>query len=378
MAEPLKNHFGPDVPGRIASAIAEVYASFDVDGFVRDSLDGFDDLELTPRGLQIAGALATHLPAKRDEALAILVASFGPELPNEDPTGTPTAKGANPMESFFYMPHGFFIRDEGVEHFDASMRANYELTKRHTAEFSIRSNLEHHTDATLAVLHDWTQDENVHVRRLVSEGTRPRLPWAGRLKQFQLNPTPVIELLELLKDDPVEYVRRSVANNLNDLAKDHPDRVVGLARVWWADGDANRRRLLRHGLRTLIKQGDPETLDVLGYPPDTPATVESASFDPATPAIGEKVRIEVVLSNPSTSTIACLVDLRINFVKANGSTSPKVFKGAELELEAGANGTIRKTVSLAQHTTRTHHPGDHLVELILNGRAHQIGSFTVT
>jgi len=151
--------------------------------------------------------------------------------------------------------------------------------------------LRDHPEETLRCLESWATDESVHVRRLVSEGTRPRLPWSFRLKQFQDDPTPVVALLEKLKDDPVEYVRRSVANNLNDIAKDHPDFVVDVARHWWADGDHNRRRLVRHALRTLIKAGHPGALEVLGFGPDSPATVSDASIEPATVAIGGKVKI---------------------------------------------------------------------------------------
>lgn len=378
MAEPLKNWFGPDVPGRIAEAICAVDASFDAGAFERDSLDGFDDLELTARGLQIADALATHLPADRGDALDLLVASFGPELPNEDPTVDQRREpGGNPISGFFYMPHGFFIRDHGADHFEQSMRANYELTKRHTAEFAIRSNLECHTEATLDRLRVWATDDNVHVRRLVSEGTRPRLPWASRLKQFQDNPAPVIELLTMLRDDPVEYVRRSVANNLNDIAKDHPELVVDLARRWWADADTNRQRLLRHGLRSLIKAGDRGALDVLGYAADSPAMVEQVSIEPKTPAIGDEVRIVVTIANPTKQPIRCLVDLRIHFVKANGSRSPKVFKGAEVELQPGENRSVAKTISLAQQSTRTHHAGRHDIDLMVNGVAETIGAFTL-
>lgn len=382
MAEPLKNLFGHDMVHRAASAIASVHPKFDVAGFTAQALDGYDDLELTPRCRQIAAAMADFLPSDRGEAIDIIVASLGPELENCDPadaapTGDPEIDD-NAMSGFFYMPHGYFIADHGDGEFDRVMVANYEITKRATSEFSIRTPLRDEPERTLEHLARWAHDDNVHVRRLVSEGTRPRLPWSFRLKNFQEDPAPVIELLEILKDDPVEYVRRSVANNLNDVAKDHPDVVVDVARRWWADGDRNRRRLVRHALRTLIKAANPDALDVLGYGPSSPAQVATVVIEPTTAAIGDKVKIHVEVHNPSTSVAGALVDLRVHFVKANGSTSPKVFKGAEVEIAPGETEQVRKSISVAQHSTRTHYTGEHVVEIVINGATRPAGSFTLT
>ena len=385
MAEPLKNMFGPEMVHRAAEAIRAVYKDFDVDGFTQQALDGYDDLELTPRCQQIAAAMGTHLPADRDQAIEILIASLGPELENCDPadaqpTGDP-AIDDNPMSGFFYMPHGYFLAeqlgDDGAD-LGTVLRANYEITKRATSEFSIRTPLRDDTDETLAALAEWVHDDNVHVRRLVSEGTRSRLPWSFRLKQFQADPTRVLELLEHLKDDPVEYVRRSVANNLNDIAKDHPDVVIETCARWWADADDNRRRLIRHAMRTLIKAGNTDALAVLGYGADSPARIASVSIEPSTVAIGDKVKVEVAIDNPSGNPAGALVDLRVHFVKANGSTSPKVFKGAEVALEPGESKPVRKTISVAQHSTRTHYAGEHVVEVLINGTTHPAGAFTIT
>lgn len=392
MAEPLKNHFGPEMVHRAAASLVAAFPAFDAHGFARRALDGFEELELTPRARQIAAAMAEFLPADRARAVEILIASLGPELENCDPADAvapddDSGGEANPMAGFFYMPHGYFLADHaggeggavagGGELFELILRANYEITKRFTSEFSIRTPLRDHPEPTLAVLRTWATDPNVHVRRLVSEGTRTRLPWSFRLPEFQRDPAPVVELLELLKDDPVEYVRRSVANNLNDIAKDHPEVVVETARRWWADGDVNRRRLVRHALRTLIKAGDPDALDVLGYGANSPARVADVSIEPESVEIGGKVRVEVTVENPSDSAAGALVDLRVHFVKANGSTGAKVFKGAELNVAAGESGTVRKTISVAQHTTRTHYPGQHVVEALVNGNPVPLGSFTI-
>jgi 3-methyladenine DNA glycosylase AlkC len=349
--------------------IDRVLPNFDGDAFVRAALEGYEELELTPRARHISAALAQFLPADRERAIGVLVDSLESEIEQSELTG---------MGPFIYLPYVYFVADYGLECFETAMRAQYELTKRFTAEFSIRTYLDRHPEATLERLKQWTQDPNVHVRRLVSEGTRPRLPWAPRLRRFQEDPSPVLELLELLKDDPEEYVRRSVANNLNDISKDHPERAVEVAGRWGNGAGDERKRLVRHALRTLVKQGDPGALRVLGYGKDTPAAVRAVRCGPDTVSIGEKVRIEVDVENPSREEARALVDLRVHFVKANGQARPKVFKGAELELQPGSVKTVRKTVSLAQHSTRKHYPGTHRVEVLLNGKLYPGGSFDVS
>jgi len=367
MAEPLKNSFGPDIPGIVADMVLSVYPPFDKDRFLALSLSNYESLELTPRARQISNAIAETLPADRRRALDIVTRAVGPEIEEPELTG---------MEGFRYLPFVFFVADHGTDHFEEAMAAQYELTKRFTAEFSIRAYLERYPEETLARLGIWAHDDNVHVRRLVSEGTRPRLPWAPQLHRFREDPTPVLELLELLKDDEEEYVRRSVANNLNDIAKDHPDLVVKTAEGWWND-DENRRRLVRHGLRTLIKNGDPGALAVLGYGADSPTRIESVGVTPEVVNIGDSVRVTIDLVNPSDRPGEALIDIVVHFVKANGSTSPKVFKGGERSLQPGGSAAVSKLISVAQFSTRTHYPGVHVVEIQINGRRERGGSFEI-
>lgn len=367
MAEPLKNRFGPDVPVTLASMISAVEPGFDVDAFLASALDGYDELELTPRARQISAALAEHLPADAERALGVIVASLGPEIEEA---------GLEGMEVFLYLPFVFYVADHGLDDFEAAMRAQYEITKRFTAEFSIRAYLDRYPVETLAMLRQWAADPNVHVRRLVSEGTRPRLPWAPRLRRFVADPAPVLGLLELLKDDPELYVRRSVANNLNDIAKDHPELVVETCRRWVVGASADRRWLIRHGLRTLVKRGHPGALAVLGFGDASPVRV-SLTLATAVVQIGGKQVVAISVENPAAEPQAVAVDLRVHFVKANGAASPKVFKGAELDLQPGETATFRRTVSLAQHTTRTHYPGEHIVDVMVNGEVRPGAGFLV-
>jgi 3-methyladenine DNA glycosylase AlkC len=369
MATALKDMYGPDIPARIAEQIATVHPAFPVDGFLADALDGYDDLELTPRARHIADALARHLPDDFDEAISILLASLGPPIAAEEPSG---------IDPFLYAPHVYFVAAHGLDHWETSMHAQYELTQRFTAEFSIRAFLDHEPDRTLARLRDWTRDPSAHVRRLVSEGTRPRLPWAPRLRRFQDDPTPVLELLEQLKDDPSLYVRRSVANNLNDIGKDHPQLLVETARRWMTDATDERRWLIRHALRSAVKRGDRAALAVMGFEGDGSIDIEAVDIKPARVRIGESVRISMTVTTRSETPSPVNIDLRVHFVKANGSTSPKVFKLRSLELAPGVSQRLSKLVSLKQHTTRTHHPGDHRVEALVNGVAQPLGSFVVS
>ncbi len=368
MAEPLKNHFGPAVPRRIAAMVAGVFPGFAADAFVADVLAGYEELELTPRAWKIARALRRFLPEDYGEAGEVLLASVGPKLEQEPNPG---------MGSFLYLPHVFFVAEYGLEHFELSMHMQYELTQRFTAEFSIRPYLERHQRATLARLALWAKDPSQHVRRLVSEGTRPRLPWAPRLKAFQRDPTPVLALLELLKDDPELYVRRSVANNLNDIGKDHPEVLANVASAWLEGASEERRWLVRHALRSAVKRAEPGALAALGFGQAAEVEIGALETLPSRPAIGSSVFLAFEVRNHGRKPQQVLVDLRVHFVKANGKTAPKVFKLKTLDLAPGETGRVGKTISLAELTTRKHFPGEHRVEAVVNGETRPLGSFEV-
>ncbi len=255
MTTKLKDIFDSRLVREIGNSIATVERTFDTAGFVASALDGLADLELTPRAWHVADALHTYLPQPFSRASSVLVASLGPELETTEDFG---------LALFRYLPHVFFVQQCELEDFDAAMHAQYELTKRFPAESSIRAFLVRFPQATYARLVEWSKDPNAHVRRLVSEGTRPRLPWAPRLRAFQQDPRPVLALLERLKDDPVRYVQRSVANSLNDIGKDHPEILVATCRRWSVGASNGRQWIVRHALRALVKKGDRRALATLG------------------------------------------------------------------------------------------------------------------
>lgn len=369
MAEPLKNHFGADVPHAIAAMVAAVHPTFPVKKFTRDALAGYEPLSLTDRGRHITRALRAHLPDDFPKAVDILVRS------SSQPSGRSVGSG---MGSFLFMPHCFYVADYGLEHFDESMAAQYVLTQRFTCEFSIRPFLIKHTEKTLAQLRHWARDPNERMRRLVSEGTRPRLPWAMRLPAFQADPAPVIELLELLKDDPALYVRRSVANNLNDIGKDHPDLLASTARRWLKGATSERAWIVRHALRWAVKQGEPGALKALGFGQKAEVSLMGARVSPARVPVGGKVKIEFDLANATDRAQDVMVNFQIHYVKANGATAAKVFKLKALSLVAGETARLHKTVSLREMTTRKHYPGKHQVDVLVNGAAMPLGAFHLT
>lgn len=368
MADALKHHISADVVRSIAADLQRAWKGLNRRAFERDALEGLDALELTPRGTHVAQAMRRHLPADYDAAVRILVDALGPPIGESSLTG---------MAVFRYLPFAAFIREFGVASFEASMTAQYALTQRFTAEWSIRPFLEAHPRATLARLAQWASDPSVHVRRLVSEGTRPRLPWAPQLKAFIADPAPVLALLELLKDDPERYVQRSVANNLNDIGKDHPDRVVEVATRWMRGATEGRRWIVQHALRSLVKRGHRGALALMGAGARPSVRVEGVRITPARVKIGGTVQFVFDLVSRSREAQDLLVDFAVHFVKADGLARPKVFKLTRVALPPRGRVTCRGRVSLKVHTTRTPYPGRHLVEARVNGQAMPIGAFVV-
>jgi 3-methyladenine DNA glycosylase AlkC len=258
---PLKELMDRKLVVLIGQSLAEVVPGFDVRRFQTRAVRDLDKLELKERALSIAQAMAEQMPAAFDELSPLLIKSLGPPLEATDGNG---------LAPFFYFPHTHLIAAYGVSSFDSGMAANYEITKRFTAEFSIRPFLIQHRSKCLKVLKRWARDDNAHVRRLVSEGTRPRLPWAMRLPEFQADPNLSLPLLELLKDDSELYVRRSVANHLGDIAKDHLELALDVCEEWLKElkptnDEAvveNRRWIVRHAVRHPAKKGNARAITI--------------------------------------------------------------------------------------------------------------------
>ncbi len=369
MAAPLKLFFDRALVERIAASIAAVSPDFARRGFVREATIGLDELELKDRAKQIAEALASHLPSEFARAAEVLRASLGPKHKSDE------LEGAG-MAPFFYLPHTMFVAERGLDHFEESMALQYELTQRFTCEFSIRSFLDRHPEATLSRLAEWATDASPHVRRLVSEGTRQRLPWATRVRLLDEHPERVLALIERLRDDPSTMVRRSVANHLNDLTKSRPELAFAVCERWLEDATDARRQLVEHALRSAVKRGDLRALALLGHGAKPKVKVEGVRFSPDRVAIGQSVCVSLTVRSAARDAQALNLDLAVDFVKLRG-VGTKVFKLRRVELAPRAAIELEKRVSLAVHTTRTPNVGAHTVALLVNGTRIELGAFDV-
>ncbi|MCH1627194.1 DNA alkylation repair protein [Ferdinandcohnia quinoae] len=249
----LKDYFDVELAHHLSNLIEPYYPIFPSDLFIQSVANQVGPLELKGRVAVISDELRNVLPTDYSEALNILLKILGPE--NETEQGMFT-------NGYFLMPVAFFVEKYGLQHFEISMYALYEITKRHTSEYAIRPYLQGYPDECLGYLNNWLHDTNPHVRRLVSEGTRPRLPWAKRMNAIKGNPANNLDLLTPLLKDPSYYVRKSIANHLNDLTKDYRDTTLD----WLRSLDLKEDRIkwvIRHGLRSLASSGDPEALDLL-------------------------------------------------------------------------------------------------------------------
>jgi 3-methyladenine DNA glycosylase AlkC len=357
-SQPFKYAFGLELAEKMAAQIRAVYPTFDAENFVKHVGARVDSLELKGRISLIAEALRETLPADYPEALGILMQILGPEN-----------GGGEASNDYRHMwPIAQFVEVYGLEHYEPSMKAMYEITKRFSSEFAIRPYLVRYPEQTLATLHQWTKDENHHVRRLVSEGTRPRLPWGARLNDFIRDPHPVLALLEVLKDDPSPYVRKSVANSLNDIAKDHPELVVEVLRGWQKGASEGTRWIINHALRTLVKKGDAGALALLGYGAKLAVSVARFDIQPQTIRLGEVMVFTLTLINTGDTAQDLVIDYRIHFVKARGKTSPKVFKWTKATLQSGESRTLVKKVTLKAVTIRSYYAGRHEVDVQVNGQ----------
>lgn len=367
MAEPFKNLLNPQVVASLAKLVRNAYPKFPDKKFQAAVLKTLDQLELKDRAHLIGDSLRSHLPADSTQATSILLDAV---------SSLPEPEGEKVQDGWLLFPINSYLSRHGLESFDVSIKLIRETTKRFTAEFGIRAFLINRPADTLAHLANWATDPNLHVRRLVSEGTRPRLPWGEQIPAFIQDPTPILPLLEQLKDDPEEYVRRSVANNLNDISKDHPQTFLRVAKSWVQPKNKNRARLLAHASRTLVKAGHPDALSLLGF---APPQLELTHFalTPKSLQLGNTLTVNLTLSSTAKKPQPLVIDYRFHFVKANGKTSPKVFKGSKITLDPQATRSLTHKFPLKKVTTRAYYPGLTQVELIINGHPLAQSPFTL-
>lgn len=363
MPEPFKNLLNEKIIIGMGGHLAKAWPEFDSAAFAARATKNLDDLELKERSAQITEALSAFLPDDFERAALIMLASLAPDDGGDIGSAEVNCRG---IEGWAVMPMTHYVGLRGLEHFDLSMMLLKEMTKRSSSEFGIRFFLLAEPERTLSVLKTWVDDPNYNVRRLISEGTRPRLPWAMRLPAFMEDPAPILPLLEALKDDGEEYVRRSVANNLNDIAKDHPDIVARIAGQWLKGADKSRKRLIRHACRTLIKQGHQGTLKALGYGPPCIELEKLGIFTPRVP-FGAALEFELWLASTANYAQPLIIDYAIHHRKASGSTTPKIFKWKTTTLAPLETLRAKRKHAIKKITTRVYYPGAHLLEIFVNG-----------
>lgn len=323
---------------------------FDREIFLRLCLDGLEQRELMDRMRQTAVALAAALPLPYREQIAVL-RRFAPSVGHN-------FVGIWPCE---------FVALHGLDDVEFSLEALRDLTRFGSAEFAVRPFLVRDLRGTLKVMRRWANDPDEHVRRLASEGSRPRLPWGLRLQQLVADPTPTLPILEALRSDPSLYVRKSVANHLNDIAKDHPAVTLDLAEQW-DRADTRTGWIVRRGLRTLIKDGHPRALALFGSAAAPKLAECSLSCQPRRLKLGETVTLVATLTGAGRTRQSLIVDYVVHYVRAGGRVSEKVFKWTTLDLGPGQTVTLTKRQTIKDFSTRRHLPGKHRVELQINGR----------
>ena len=366
--EPFKNELSYQNARRIAECLRRVYPEFSLTRFSRGLEAALEPLELKQRVRLIAERLEAVLPTHPPELFATLVKALAAD--DNDTHG---------LRGFPVWPLTEIVARRGLDHFDDAMEALAAMTRRFTAEFAIRPFLRAYPERTLAQLDAWCRHPDVHVRRLVSEGSRPLLPWGGKLPEMLKPEWPTLGLLEKLRADPSDYVRLSVSNHLNDLSKAQPGLVLETLARWREQSPADSRldSLARHACRTLLKDGHRGALAFHGYGPAKALLLETCELMETTVVLGGYLEYRLVVANTSRRRLRVMFDYAIHHRKANGCLSPKVFKGRTRELAAGERWVITGRHALKPVTTRVYHPGRQTFEPRLNGKVFPQLPFTL-
>lgn len=367
MPEPLKNLYNADSIRKVISELQQ-FTNINESKFVSDTFENpiWENLELKPRMKQIAIAIENQLAnnygsnsEKSFQAKAEIIIKYSKFLLGD----------AEENMNFIYMFLPEYIEANGINHFDISMVAFEEITKFTSCEFAIRPFILKYPE-TLEQLHKWSNHQNAMVRRLSSEGSRPRIPWGIALPIYKKDPTPIIPILENLINDPSETVRRSVANNLNDICKDNPNIAVEIGKKWLQlnPNNENVSKLVKHGLRTLLKSGNQDALEIFGIKHENLFGITDFQLEKNDIQLSEKLFFDFKLINDKGEKPSKVrVEYVVYFQKSNGKLSPKVFQIGEYELQPNEVKSIKRSHLFRDFTTRKHYAGLHKISIKLNG-----------
>jgi 3-methyladenine DNA glycosylase AlkC len=358
-APALKEIFNAARLQHIATEMTAVYPAFNAKAFLKMANDGLADLSIMQRMARVSESLHAVLPLGYDESLGILRA-LAPRL--------------NSGFVSISLPH--YVAMYGAHDFEQSMDALKYFTTFGSAEFAIRYFLRSDLQRSLALMQQWSLDDNEHVRRLASEGSRPRLPWSFRLEQIQRDPTLAAGILDNLKSDASLYVRKSVANHLNDITKDHPEWVLDVIEGWSLE-NKHTAWIAKHALRSLIKQGNQRALAIIGASGKAEVEIIGVKVEPAVIRLGEKITLSFDVKSTVAESQRLVIDYAIDYVKANGGTSAKVFKLKALTLAGGGSEFVSRGQHIKELTTRKHYVGKHAVHIMVNGERLASTSFEI-
>jgi 3-methyladenine DNA glycosylase AlkC len=357
--EPFKNLLGIKAARKIAAALKRSHARFSEKDFLKGLEKELEPLELKDRMVALEKRLSAQLDAS-PKSFPILLKALRQN--DQDTIG---------LAGFLCWPLTHFVARHGLEDFDASLATLRKMTQVFTGEFAVRPFFLKDEKRTLEIFRSWTQDENVHVRRLASEGSRPLLPWGQKLPRFDANPELTWPILKALEKDPERYVQKSVANHFNDLSKKHGDWVVAKLARW------SNPWVVRHALRTLVKKGHPGALKLLGVENELPE-LRISPLSRKTIKLGDSLETRLRLKNTGKKPMKVVVDVELHLLKANGTHNAKVFKGRTLTLAPGENKELTLRTPIKRVTTRKYHFGTHHCALVVNGQRQKKSSFELS
>jgi 3-methyladenine DNA glycosylase AlkC len=358
----FKNLISENVVKKIASGISNTHPKFSQRKFLK-LLQELPALELKARVLLITRYLKQELPEEYSVSLKILIKTME----------------AEDMRGFELWPFSEYISQFGLNHFDESMLAMYRMTERFSAEFAIRPFILKNHIAVLKYFTKWSKDKNHHIRRWISEGSRPLLPWGQRIPLFVMDPTHTLHLLDKLRFDDELYVRKSIANHLNDISKNHPQVVIDILKMWQDDVPEIHvdkiKWITRHALRTLIKKGHPGALKIMGVEGRPNIELQNFKLNKKRFSLNDKLNFSFDIQSKSKKTQTLIIDYSIDFVKANGKKGKKVFKLKTVQLDPGEKLNIEKNHHLKPITTMKFYSGIHHLKLQINGEVLKESNF---
>ncbi|PQP83424.1 DNA alkylation repair protein [Paenibacillus sp. PCH8] len=358
--ELFKDKYTPTLINRTGKLLRQFYPVLDAQRF-HDLVfaEGWEHLEFKGRIRRITLALTEVLPDNYEEALHII------------------GQAASQMRGVEYLFVPDFIEVNGLDPADYELSMKYltVFTPYSSSEFAVRPFIERYPIATMKHMMEWAGNDNEHIRRLASEGSRPRLPWGAKLRSFITDPTPVLPILHALKQDESLYVRKSVANHLNDISKDHPELVLDLATTWYGQHQ-HTDWIVRHASRSLLKKGHPQALQLFGYNEQEAIHIERLQLAQDTVAIGEDLYFSFDVVNESGQSQMLRIEYEIGYMKANGKQAPKRFKCSDKMYPTGQTKVATKQ-SFKVITTRTYYAGLHTLTIVVNGKETATASFVV-